>query len=228
VYDWEWEAGGEHFRRAIKLNPGYATAFHWYSIDYCALRGRFREAHELMAVALELDPLSPIIREGDGYIYLLSGDYECALEEYARLLEFDEFFFKAYTAMGRVYSQMGRYDEAIGMLEKGRRLCGTVPNILGALGQTYALAGLHDKAKGLLDELSMMSRERHVQATCFALIHLGLGNKECALHWLEKGAGQRDISMAGIGVHPAYNSLRREPRFNALLETIGLSELISA
>jgi serine/threonine-protein kinase len=228
VYDWEWDAGGEHFRRAIQLNPGYATVFHWYALDYCALRGRFREAHEMMAVALELDPLSPIIREGHGYIHLLSGEYERALQEYKNLLEFDEFFYKAYTAMGRLYCQMGIYDKAVEMLEKGRGLCGSMPTILGALGQTYGLAGMHDRANALLDELALMSRTRHVQATCFALIHLGIGNKECALQWLEKGAGQRDISMSGVGVHPAYNALRGESRFNAVLETIGLPELISA
>jgi tetratricopeptide (TPR) repeat protein len=67
MYDWEWEEAGEHYRRAIRLNPGYATAFHWYGLDYCALRGRMQEAHELIAIALELDPLSSIIREGSGF-----------------------------------------------------------------------------------------------------------------------------------------------------------------
>jgi tetratricopeptide (TPR) repeat protein len=126
-----------------------------------------------------------------------------------------------------VYCQMGRYDEAIDMLEKGRRLQGNIPTILGALGQSYGLAGNEDKAKSLLGELDAMSRHRHAQATCFALIHLGLGNKECALQWLERGCGQRDISLAALGVHPVYDPLRSEPRFKALLEKIGLSGLIS-
>jgi TolB-like protein/Flp pilus assembly protein TadD len=223
LYDWEWDAGGEHFQRAMRMNPSYATAFHWYGLDYCAVRGRMREALDAITTAIELDPLSSIIREGKGYIYLLARDYDAALGEYRKLLDFDQFFYKAYNAIGRVYCQMGRYDEAIEMLETGRRLCGDAANILGALGQSYGLAGHEDKAKSILNELDAMSRRRHTQATCFALVHLGLGNKECALQWLERGYGQRDISMAGLGVHPAYDRLRSEPRFKALLEKIGLS-----
>ena len=223
LYDWEWDTGGEHFRRAMRMNPSYATVFHWYSLDYCALRGRMAEALETISVAVELDPLSSIIREGRGYIYLLQRDYDAALREYQKLLEFDEFFFKSYTSMGRVYCQMGRYEDAINMLEKGRNHCGDVPNILGALGQSYGLAGNESKARALLDELEAMSRRRHIQSTCFALIHLGLGNKECALQWLERGCAQRDISVAGLGVHPVYDPLRSDPRFTALVEKIGLS-----
>jgi serine/threonine-protein kinase len=223
LYDWDWEAGGEHFRRAIRMNPSYATAFHWYSLDYCALRGRMEEALEYIGVAVELDPLSSIIREGKAYINLLGRNYDAALREYRKLLEFDEFFYKAYPGMGRVYCQMGLYEQAIAMLEKGRKLCGDVPNILGALGQTYALAGNEEKARCLLGELDAMSRRRHTQATCFALIHAGLGNRDCAFQWLERGGGQRDISLAGLGVHPAYDSLRSDSRFTALLERIGLS-----
>ena len=228
VYDWEWDAGEEHYRRAIQLNPGYATAFHWYAIDYCALRGRMREAHELIAVARELDPLSSIIREGTGYIYLLTREYEYSLQEYRDLIEFDQYFYKAYTGIGRLNCQMGRYEEAIEWLEKGRSISGDVPNILGALGQTYALAGNVDRARAFIDELNALARHRHVQATCYALIHLGLGNKECALQWLEKGCGWRDISLMSLGVHPAYDNLRSEPGFNALLEKIGLQDLKSA
>jgi tetratricopeptide (TPR) repeat protein len=178
---------------------------------------------EAIGVAIELDPLSSIIREGKGYIYLLGRDYDAALREYLKLLEFDEFFYKAYSGVGRVYCQMGRYDDAIEMLEKARKHCGDLPNILGALGQSYGLAGNVDKARSLLDELDAMSRRRHTQSTCFALIHLGLGNRECALQWLERGCGQRDISVSGLGVHPAYDPLRSEPRFTAMVEKIGLS-----
>jgi serine/threonine-protein kinase len=103
-----------------------------------------------------------------------------------------------------------------------------VPNILGALGQTYALAGNSERAKALIDELNVLALHRHVPATCYAVIQLGLGNKECALQWLEKSCGQRDLSVATVGVHPVYDGLRSEPRFNALLEKIGLQDLKSA
>jgi|SRR5688572_18589735 tetratricopeptide (TPR) repeat protein len=159
---------------------------------------------------------------------MLSREYERAPEEYRKLLEFDQYFYKVYNSIGRVYCQMGRYEHAIERFEKGRALCGDAPNILGALGQSYGLAGKIEKAKSLLDELNAMARYKHIQATCYALIHLGLGNKACALKWLEKGCGQRDTSLAAVGIHPAYDALRSEHRFNALLETIGLLDLKSA
>ena len=63
IHDWDWAAAGEHYRRSMELNPSYATAYHWYSLDYCALLGRFAEAHRAAETAIELDPLSSVLRE---------------------------------------------------------------------------------------------------------------------------------------------------------------------
>jgi serine/threonine-protein kinase len=224
IYDWDWVEAERHYRRAFDLNPGYATAHHWYSVDYLTLLGRFDEALEEIELAEQLDPLSPIIREGEGFIFMVSKRFEEALEEYRQILEFDPFFYKAYTSMGRAYTQMGRYDEAIGMLLKGKLLSGDVPNILGALGQTYALAGRRSEALRVLDELDRLSQSRYVPATSFAMIHVGLGEKERALEWLEAGLQRHETALSSLRVHPAYDPLRGEPRFKALLETLGLAD----
>ena len=134
---------------------------------------------------------------------------------YRQILEFDQFFYKAYTSMGRAYTQMERYDDAIGMLLKGRLLSGDVPNILGALGQTYALAGRRAEARRLLDELDRLSQSRYVPATSFAMIHIGLGEQERALEWLEAGLQRHETALSSLRVHPAYDPLRGEPRFKA-------------
>jgi tetratricopeptide (TPR) repeat protein len=125
--------------------------------------------------------------------------------------------------MGRAYTQKGMYEEAISMLQKGRSLSGDIPSILGALGQTYALANRAGDARRLLEELAELAKRRHVSSTCFALIHLGLGEKEQALDWLETGARGRETSLAGLKVHPAYDNLRGEPRFQALLRKLGMA-----
>jgi len=224
LYDWEWPEAGDHYRKAMDLNPGYATAHHWFAVDYLAMLGRIEEGLVEIRLAQQLDPLSPIIREGTGFLLMISKRYEEAIEEYRQMLELDSYFYKAFTAMGRTYTQMGKYEEAIAMLQKGRSLSGDVPNILGCLGQTYALAGRPSEARRMLAELAELSKRRHVASTCCALIHVGLGEKEQALAWLEKACDNRELSLSVLKIHPAYDDLRGEPRFQAILRQIGLAD----
>ena len=223
IYAWEWAEAEGHYRRAIELNPGYATTHHWFAVDYLGILGRMEEAFEEIEIAKQLDPLSPIIREGKGYLLMLSGRHDEAIEEYRQILDLDCFFYKAFTSMGRAYTQKGMYEEAIAMLQKGRSLSGDIPSTLGVLGQAYALANRPAEARRLIEELSGLSKRRHVSSTCFALIHLGLGEKERALDWLETGAGARQPSLIALKIHPAYDGLRGEPRFHAILKTLGLA-----
>jgi TolB-like protein/Flp pilus assembly protein TadD len=223
LYAWEWAEAEQHYRRAMELNPGYATTHYWLAIDYFGRLGRWEEAFQEIEIALQLDPLSPIVRQGKGYLLMLSKRYDEAIEEYRQTLDLDCFFYRAFTSMGRAYTQKGMYEDAIAMLQKGRSLSGDLPSILGALGQTYALAKRPADARRLLEELAELAKRRHVASTCFALIHLGLGEKEQALDWLETGARGRELALAGLGVHPAYDNLRGEPRFQALLRKLGLA-----
>jgi hypothetical protein len=114
------------------------------------------------------------------------------------------------------------YEEAITQLQKGRELAGEIPNILGALGQAFGLSGQAEAARRILDELRQLSTTRYVPCTCMALVHLGLGQREQALEILEEGCRQREIVLQPLKVHPAYNDLRGERRFTAILNRIGL------
>jgi TolB-like protein/Tfp pilus assembly protein PilF len=221
-YDWEWHEAERLFRRAIEINPGHATAHQWFGVDYLANLGRWDEAFEELEIAMRLDPLSAIILQGKGYMFLLVRQYEKALQCYQELLDFDPYFAKGLSAVGRVLTQTGKYAEAIEMYKKARALAGQVPDILGALGQTYALAGMEDYARQTLEELSELSKHRFTPATCFALIHVGLGETETALQFLEMGAERHDLPLSALKVHPVYDPIRSEPRFQALLRRVGL------
>jgi serine/threonine-protein kinase len=228
-YDWKWDEAAVFFRRAIDLNPGYATAHFWYAFHYLAMTGRLEEALAEAELAVSLDPLSAIALEGCGFVLMLSRRYEEAIEQYRLLLEFDPSFYKAWTSQGRVYAQMGDYARAIEMYEKGLQLGGTIPNILAALGQAHALNGETDRARELLQQLHEMSSSASrtgagqwpVPATCFAIVHLGLGEYDRALEWLETGVARRQMPLSALKVHPIYDPLRHEPRFQALLVRIG-------
>jgi len=216
--DRDWEDAERLYRKAIALNPGYATAHHWLATDYLGPLGRFEEADDEIEIALELDPLSSIIREGRALLSTLQRRYEEAVARYRELVEFDPSFYKGYTGMGRAYAQLGNYAEARAMFEKGRALAGDVPNILSAIGQVLAATGDSPGAREFLAQLTARARDAYVPSTCFALLHLSLGETARALDWLETGCDQHELTMYMTRVHPLYDPLRTEPRFQAILE----------
>jgi serine/threonine-protein kinase len=222
-YDWNWEQSEQYYLRSIELNQNYTTAHHWYGTDMLALRGRFDEALAEMQIALRLDPFSLPLNESRAYVLMLAGRLEEALARHRETLDLDPHYYKTYNAIGRVYIQMGMYGRAIEMLDKGRSLESDVPSAMGALGQAYALDGRHQEARALLTRLEEMARERFVGCTTLALIHCGLGEHERALDWLENAVRRREFALSAIGVHPAYDSLRGHPRFQAILRQIGLA-----
>lgn len=221
TFEWKWSEAEALYRRGIELNPGYSRAHHWLSSDLLAMVGRFDEARTEAELARSLDPLSAIIVDGLGFISTLSRDYQTALKEYKKLLEFDPLFFKGYSSLGRLYFLMGRYEEAIACLEKARSLAGDVPSILSALAQTLAVAGFVWEARALLDQLHAIHKTHWVPSSCFAIVQLGLGDHPAALTYLEAACEKRERTVSGFRVHPVFDPLRSEPRFQRMLERIG-------
>jgi TolB-like protein/Tfp pilus assembly protein PilF len=217
-WDREWQDAEDLYRKAIGLNPGCATAHHWLATDFLAVVGRLDEGELELEIALQLDPLSSIIHEGRASFSIWRRQYDEAVRRYCEIREFDPTFYKAYTGLGRAYALQGKYTEALAMLEKGRALAGDVPNILGAMGEIFALSGDAASARGILAQLTARALDSYVPSTCFARVHSGLGEVERALDWLEKGCEQRELPMAMLKVHPVYDPLRDEPRFQAVVE----------
>jgi serine/threonine-protein kinase len=149
--------------------------------------------------------LSLILHEGAAFLRVLSRDYEGALHGLRQLAEMEPSFDKAYNGMGRVLSLMGRYDEAIAMFEKADTTAGGVPYTFSGLGQNLALAG---RTREALD--------------CFAIVHLGLGQIDKSLEFLEASAEDREFPLVRLSVHPMYDQIRPEPRFQALLRRMNL------
>jgi serine/threonine-protein kinase len=226
LYEWNWTESEANFRRALGLNPGYATAHYWFGCDCLAMIGRFDEAMEEVEIARQLDPLSSIAREICGYVLLLTRRYEEAAEHYRRIFAEDPTFYKAYTSLGRVLIHLGKYEEALANLERGHSLVGDLPSILGAMGQAYALSGRRADACRMIARLEAIASERYVSSTPFAIVYAGLGEHGRALDYLEEGAAGRDLPVSGIGFHPAYDALRDEPRFRALLRRMSLPDRV--
>lgn len=223
IYAWDWPAAARHYELALAANPGYATAHHWLACDYYAPLGRFAEAQAAAAMAAQLDPLSLIIRVSPAYILMLAGELETSLALDLQWLREHPEFPKLHTAIGRTLIQMGRPQEALEYLESGLALSGRIPSLLGAIGQAAALSGDQTRARSILAELEQLAFTQFVPATAKAMVHLGLAERGRALDCLEEASRRRETSLSLLGVHPVYNDLRREPRFQALLSLIGLS-----
>jgi serine/threonine-protein kinase len=217
LYDWEWKEAGELYRRAIELNPGYATAHFWYAVDYLAMLGRHDEAMVSMNRAIELDPLTTALRHGKGSLYTFRGEYDTAVEYFLDLVERYPENHRPWSALGRAWERKGRYDNAIECLEKARANGGDLPNVVSALGQVHAAAGHVDEARQMLAKLHALTAERVVHSSGFAMIHMALGETEKALDWLESGCDRHELSLCSLRVHPLYDSLRGEPRFQAIV-----------
>jgi len=221
LFDWKWQEAEALYRRAIALNPGSSKARHWFGTDFLALLGRFDEAEREIQRARELDPLSVIIHEGSPYMRTLRRDYEGALHGFQQLRDLDSNFYKAYSGMGRVFSLMGRYDEAIAMFQEALRIAGDIPNIRGALAQTLALAGRREEALLCLEELHVTAGARYVPSTCFAIAHIGLGEWDQSLDWLETACDNHELPVTLMKTHPVYDPLRSHARFKSCLARLG-------
>jgi serine/threonine-protein kinase len=225
LYDWEWLESEALFLRSLELNPGYVTAHHWLAVDILAALGRFDQAHEEIDIARRLDPLSLIVAEGHAYLYTLARRFDEAVAEFRGIMELDPLYYKAYTSLGRAYAQQGKYDEAAEMLEKGRGMAGDLPNILAALGQARGMGGQPEASRAILERMRELEREgAYVQATSYALVHAGLGEHDRALDCLEQAAERREGSVSLLKVHPAWDTLRAEPRFTAIVRRLGFTD----
>ncbi len=224
LYDWDWKNAEAEFTRALELNPSYSPGHFWFGSNFLAVHGRLTEAYEQLEVALRLDPLSLAILLARGLLHVFERDYKRSIAEYELLLKQDPSFYRTYTAMGRSYILMGEYPAAIEMLLKGVSLGGPLPRILGPLGQAQALAGRHEEAEQTYLKLKSLGEHSAVPCNSFAFIHMGKGETAMALTWLERAVARHQPSAVFLQVHPAYDCLRSEPRFQRMLASMGLSD----
>ena len=220
VCDLDFDGSTREFQRAIELNPNYATAHHWYGIELLASLGRFNEAIREVKRGLELDPLSLPINGGLGRTYYFARRYDEAIEQLRKTSEMDPGFYYAHWNLGSALAAKGAIGAAIEEYQKARALDDD-PFVLGLLGHAYASSGNKIEAEKILNQLKELSKERYVSAYSFALVYLGLGNKEEALHWLEKSYQDRTGNdLVYFRVEPLLDPLRGEPRFEELVTKV--------
>jgi TolB-like protein/DNA-binding winged helix-turn-helix (wHTH) protein/Flp pilus assembly protein TadD len=220
-YDWNWTGSEQEFRRAIELNPNYATAHQWYSY-YLAAMGRSAEALEEARRAQQIDPLSLSINTTLAGRYRDLRQYDQAIDLSRRTLEMDPNFVPAHIALGAAYEEQEIWRQAIGEYQKAVQLSQNSPPALASLGYAYALAGNQDDARKVIAALREASKRRYVSAFDMAIVFAGVGDRDSAFGWLEKAYAERESQMPFLSVSRRLDRLRPDPRFANLLQRMGL------
>jgi len=215
-HDWQWADAEASFRRAIKLNPSYPTAHHWFAI-YLSAMGRHDEAMAEMDQASRLDPVSPIIQASRGWVLYQRRQFDRSLEECRRTLALEPTFLRAYNYIGMNYLQKRMPAEALRALQEADRLAGPSAVARGELAQAYVASGRRDEATAILDALLKPGAYPYVASADIATIYIALGDRDRAFAWLEKAYQERSFAMVYLKVHPAYDPIRADPRFVDLL-----------
>ncbi len=218
-YDWDWQTAEREFRRAIELDPNYATAHHWYA-EHLMWRGRFDQALRESEKARQLDPLSLIIATDNAVIYYYSRRYDVAIRRFRGVLELDPDFPRAQM-IRYAYAEKGEFREALASFSN-RRIVNKPYWYWSNLAYIEGSAGHLTEAHRALQNLLRMSREQDVDPAVLTWAYLGIGDKQRAITSLEQAYAKHSNLMTSLKVEPAFDPLRGDPRFQDLLRRVGL------
>lgn len=220
-YDWDWAGAAEEFKRAIDLNPSYATAYEWYAALLMATN-KLDEASAILRQAYELDPLSMSINASLALPYFYAGQFDQAESLLKQALQKDAGFIQAHFELGITYAMRGQHNEAIAEFEKVRNVA---PNYYPAIAMTgfcYARLARKADAEKVLEQLLRLSKERHISTYNLVAIYIGLGDVEKALDWLWKGYEERAVYLIDLKIDPLFAKLRNHPRYQSLVSEMKL------
>jgi len=221
-YDYDFPAAEREYRRALELNPNYATAHQWLA-EHLASMKRFDESLAEIQRALELDPLSIIMNRIYADILVDARRFDEAIEQFHKTIELDPNFATAHFFLGRAYEAQGMYDKAVSEYSKSAALTGFPPDQLAKMNDAFAKAGWRGYVQAVLD-YALNDRNTRTPPFVMAGYYTRLGQKDEAIAWLQKGYEQRDFRMTMLSVDFGFDSIRSDPRFVDLVRKIGLPE----
>jgi TolB-like protein/DNA-binding winged helix-turn-helix (wHTH) protein/Tfp pilus assembly protein PilF len=220
-YDWDWQTAEKEYRRAIQLDPNYATAHQWYA-ECLSFQGRFDEALRESERARQLDPLSLIISSDDGAILYYSRQYDRAIEHFRAVLAMEPSFPRAHMVIF-AYVEKGMFTEALAAAEKWRDSDDTP--VWEMQAYVHGRAGQQEQARSALAKWEQLSRGRESPPTAILLMaYAGMGNRDRAFALLEQASRERSNILTTLKVEPGYDPLRSDPRFQDLLRRVGLAD----
>ncbi len=221
VHDWDWPGAMRQYTRALELNPGFATAHHWYSF-VLLVNGQAEQAMTEALTALELDPSSLSVRRGVGWLSYYTRRYDQALYHLRRAVAVNPTSEDTYRVLGLVLTQQGAYAEAEHAFREAITLSPDLSYATAGVAYVLALSGRRREAEAIVAELEARARERYVTPVAFCIAHLGLKNLDQVFHWLDRAYEDRRGWLTYMKVDPIFDAVRDEPRYTAFLKRMNL------
>jgi serine/threonine-protein kinase len=221
AFDRNMPESDREFRRAIELNPNYATAHQWFAGGTLAATARFDEAIAEATRAEEIDPFSLIVISERGNVYFYARRYDEAIAQFRKDIDLDQNWYLAHMALCQAYTAKAQHQEAIAECQRAQTL-NSDPYSLAYLAYAYASLGKRDEAMKALSKMNDIATQRYVSAYAFATAYAGLGEKDQAFQWLERSNADRAWEILYVKVDPLLDNLRSDPRFPELVKRIGL------
>ena len=223
-FEWDLDEADSLYRRVIELDPGDADSHFGRGWNLMFMM-RFDEAVSEYRKGLELNPLSVAHQQNMGEMLYYARRYDESIEESLRAIEMNPNHPQSHMFLGAAYHAKGMEREAITALDREQEMSGgKKPEVENWIGPAFVMAGERDKARTVLNHLHEMSRERWVSPYVIATIHIALGEVDQGFVWLGKALEEQDSRMAYVRLHPAYDSVRQDPRYIDILNRTGLAE----
>jgi TolB-like protein/DNA-binding winged helix-turn-helix (wHTH) protein/Flp pilus assembly protein TadD len=220
-FDWDLKGGEREFLRALELNPGYATAHHWFAW-HLSLMGRYPEAIAEMKKAQNLDPLSLIIQADLAELLVIAHEYDESIQQSQKAIEMDPNFAMAHNQLGQGYLEKHMNEPAVAQLRAAVQLSADSPTCVANLARAYAASGNKNEATDLLGELKKRSNANYSHGSEIATVYAALGDKDQAMIWLAKAYEER--FNPGVLLRPGFDPLRTDPRFQDIVRRVGLPQ----
>jgi TolB-like protein/DNA-binding winged helix-turn-helix (wHTH) protein/Tfp pilus assembly protein PilF len=222
-YDWDWSGAEKEFRRAIELNPNYATAHHWYS-EFLTFQGRFDDALAESDQARKLDPLSLIIAADHAATLYFARRYDPAIAEFRAVQAIEPDFPRAHLVMF-AYAERGMFAQASAELENWRRSDADDPWLLASEAYLAGRMGQEARAKAAMRKLEQVARYRPMDPTSILIgAYAATNDREKAIATLQRAYREHANAITQMKVDPIYDPLRGDKRFQQLLRRVHLEE----
>jgi serine/threonine-protein kinase len=216
-YDWDWAAAEKNYLRGLELDH-HSADLRQSRAHLLSNIGQHERALEEIKLSRELEPLNLRTNALEVQFLLHAGQIDEALDRLHKTIDLDPNFWLVHLFAASAYIEKGMYAEAVQEGREANRISPSQNWSIAFSGYALAKAGKLEEAQDVLDELLELSKTRYVPAYHLALLYNGIGDKDKALDYLEKGFGEKDVRLVFLKVEPKWNNLRSEPRFINLMK----------
>jgi serine/threonine protein kinase/cytochrome c-type biogenesis protein CcmH/NrfG len=223
LHEWDWSGAERDFRKALQLEPNSVEGHFSYSTLLMSL-GRFSEALAEIERCATLDPLSGTVHSTWGRILFRARRYPEAKQRLERAIELDPQNAGAYSRLADVYELMGDYPRALETFQQASGVRGGSPQPKGSMpvARIYALMGRQSEARAMIASMLANAKPGNPAPQYVAMAYFALGERDRGFQWLEKAFERRDL-VAFLAFDPQYDSVRSDPRFDALIKRLKIS-----